>query len=131
MSLRYAFMLLVIVLLAACTGGVADRNTANAAIIGGDPERGRQVFKVYGCGGCHHIPGVTGATAWVGPPLDDFDRRHYIAGQLTNTPDNLVRWLRFPQEIAPGTAMPDMNVSEQDARDMAAYLLRDKQARNR
>ena len=45
-----------------------------------------------------------------------------IAGRLANTPDNLVQWLRRPQIIKPGTAMPDMGVTEVHARDMAAYL---------
>ena len=45
-----------------------------------------------------------------------------IAGKLANTPDNLVRWIRQPKTVKPLTAMPDMGVSEGDARDMAAYL---------
>jgi cytochrome c1 len=32
-----------------------------------------------------------------------------------------MRW-RHPQEIEPGTALPEMNVSDQDARDIVAYL---------
>jgi cytochrome c2 len=37
-------------------------------------------------------------------------------------PDNLVKWLRQPQNVVPGNAMPDMGVTPQDARDIAAYL---------
>jgi cytochrome c1 len=33
-----------------------------------------------------------------------------------------VQWLREPQAVHPGTAMPDLDVSERDARDIAAYL---------
>lgn len=58
----------------------------------------------------------------VGPPLNGWSRRVYIAGNLPNRPEQLVRWLREPQAIEPGTAMPDLNVTEADARDMAAYL---------
>ena len=36
--------------------------------------------------------------------------------------ENLMLWIREPQTIEPGTAMPDMAVTEQDARDMGAYL---------
>lgn len=46
----------------------------------------------------------------------------YIAGMLHNNPDNLIKWLRNPQSVTPGNAMPDMHVTEQDARDIAAYL---------
>ena len=58
----------------------------------------------------------------VGPSLRKLARRSYIAGVLPNTGENLVRWLREPQSIKPGTAMPDLGVGERDARDMAAFL---------
>jgi cytochrome c2 len=54
--------------------------------------------------------------------LNDWAERHFIAGLLPNTPDHLIEWIRFPQSISPGNAMPDMGVDEADARDMAAYL---------
>jgi cytochrome c len=87
----------------------------------GDPERGRVALNGFGCGACHVIPGVRAARGMVGPPLTGFARRSYIAGQL-NSPDNLVRWIAYPQAVAPGTAMPDLGVSPSVARDMAAYL---------
>jgi cytochrome c len=48
--------------------------------------------------------------------------RGYIAGALPNRPGNLVAWLMNPQAIEPGTAMPDLSISEQEALDMSAYL---------
>ena len=51
-----------------------------------------------------------------------FARRAYIAGQLPNQPENLIRWLVDPQAIEPGTAMPDLDVTPELARDIAAYL---------
>ena len=89
---------------------------------GGDPDRGRQHIARYGCGGCHQIPGVRGATGTVGPSLATFGRQMYIAGQLPNTPEHLIDWLQDPQRLAPGTAMPDLGVTEAEARDIAAYL---------
>jgi cytochrome c1 len=47
-----------------------------------------------------------------------------LAGRLPNGPENLERWLRGPQAVKPGSAMPDLGVTERDARDIAAYLLR-------
>lgn len=91
-------------------------------VAGGDAERGRQLIAVYGCGGCHSVPGVAGAAGSVGPPLDGFGDRAYIAGALRNEPEALVRWIRSPQAIEPGTAMPDLGVGEAQARHMAAYL---------
>lgn len=88
----------------------------------GDAEHGSRLLAEYGCGGCHVIPGVQGARGLVGPPLNRLGARVYIAGRLTNTPENLAAWIRHPQEIDPETAMPDLGVSEQNAWHMVAYL---------
>jgi cytochrome c len=89
---------------------------------GGDAARGSRLVAQYGCGSCHVIPGVPGAHGAVGPPLIAFAHRAYIAGTLRNEPGSLVRWIRFPQSVEPGTVMPDLGVTEPDARDIAAYL---------
>lgn len=89
----------------------------------GTPDQGRRVIAQYGCTACHQIPGVTGRRVHVGPPLDRFGSRMYIAGVLLNTPENLMRWLMDPVEVDPLTGMPDLGVTEAHARDMAAYLL--------
>jgi cytochrome c2 len=91
-------------------------------LTGGDPSRGVAAIGRYGCGSCHLIPGVNGANATVGPPLTGIARRGYLAGQLGNTPENMMRWIQKPQEVEKGTAMPDMGVTDQDARDIAAHL---------
>ncbi len=87
-----------------------------------DIGRGQLALSQYGCVTCHRIPGVVGANAPVGPPLTDIGARTLLVGALANTPQNMQRWLREPQRISPGSAMPDLGVSERDARDMAAYL---------
>lgn len=87
-----------------------------------DAARGRQVLTQYGCHGCHRIDGVVGPDAHVGPPLHDFGRRLTLPGAQPHTPAKLVRWLRDPQQTHPHSAMPDLGVSERDARDIAAYL---------
>lgn len=99
-----------------------ERVSLSAARVGGNPERGRRLMHEYGCGACHTIPGVRGANALVGPPLATAGRRVYIAGILTNTPENLIRWIRDPPGVDPMTAMPNLNVTEPEARDIAAYL---------
>lgn len=87
-----------------------------------DPERGKMALYGYACIACHRIPGTVGPQADVGPPLEGIGGRRYIAGVLANNQENMVRWLRHPTEVDPLTAMPDLDVTEQDARDMAAYL---------
>lgn len=88
------------------------------------PSRAPAEIAAYGCGSCHTIAGVSGANADIGPKLDDFAEQRYIAGRLPNTAPNLIRWIRSPQQIDPGNVMPDLGVSQEDARDIAAYLYR-------
>ncbi len=87
-----------------------------------DVERGREALHQYACSACHTIPGVTSSRPQVGPPLDGMGSRRLIAGTLANTPENLALWLMQTQQVKPGTAMPQLDVAPQDARDMAAYL---------
>ena len=89
---------------------------------GGDPDRGEAMFIQYGCGSCHALKGVRGATGLVGPPLDGIAQREIIGGHLANKPENMERWIRDPQRVAPGTAMPDLHVGDADARDITAFL---------
>ncbi len=110
-------LLAVCVVLAACGERPRKQNA-----IEGVPERGRHLLRQYGCGTCHRIPGVANAVGSVGPPLAGIARRVYLGGVLPNTPQNMVRWIRAPQEVDALTAMPDMQVTEAYARDMVAYL---------
>jgi cytochrome c len=76
----------------------------------------------YGCGKCHTVPGIREAKGVVGPPLTALSRRTFIGGNFANTPDNLVHWVMSPKAMKPRTAMPDLGLSEEQARDVAAYL---------
>jgi cytochrome c2 len=108
--------------LALATSCTENRFGVGDEVAGGDPERGRAAIARYGCGSCHRIPGVPGAEGSVGPPLDGISGRTYIAGRLTNTADHLVVWIRDPKTVDERTAMPDLGVNDQDARDIASYL---------
>ncbi len=88
----------------------------------GDPDRGQRAIEAYGCGSCHSIPGIRGANGMVGPPLDHWAERRIIAGEVPNDLERLITWLTVPQSIEPGTAMPNMGVSDGQARDIASYL---------
>ena len=91
-------------------------------LTGGDPERGRAAINQYGCDTCHTIPGVRTAQGRVGPPLTGVAARVYLAGHIPNTPGNMQDWIRFPHKHDAQTVMPETGVTEQDARDIAAYL---------
>ena len=119
-SRAFALGAAVLVLSAAvaCRAPQAPREETS----GGDPERGRQLMAVYGCGSCHTIPNVPGANTVVGPPLWGMGDRAYIGGVLPNTEEGMIRWLINPQTAATRTAMPNLYVTEEDARHMTAFL---------
>jgi putative membrane protein len=89
---------------------------------GGNPSRGAEAIRLYGCASCHTIPGIPGARGTVGPELAHLGSKPYLAGVLTNSPRNLIRWIQHPQQVDPLTAMPDLGVTEPVARDIASYL---------
>ncbi len=129
-SAKFTLGGLVALCVVALVGGIAadaydertDMRAHAAEITGGDPRRGEMMFIAYGCGSCHGVKHVRRATGMVGPPLDGVAIRAMLAGRLENRPDNMQRWIRDPQGVSPGTAMPDLNVGEGDARDIAAFL---------
>ena len=88
----------------------------------GDAKAGRAAITRYQCGACHTIPGVAGARSRVGPPLTAYAQRVYVAGKLPQDPVWLARWIQDAPALAPGTAMPNVGVTDRDARDIAAYL---------
>jgi cytochrome c len=96
---------------------------ADARVVpGGDVQRGKAQIMATGCGACHVINGISTARGAVGPPLSGVAGRSLIGGVLPNTPDNLVRWIEDPPSISPNTAMPNLGLTTQQARDIAAYL---------
>lgn len=116
-----AALLVALPLASACEpadGAVASANQ----ITGGDADRGRELIRSYGCGTCHSVPGVTGASGLVGPPLGGIASRSYIGGVLPNAPDNMLRWLLNPRAVDSLTAMPNVGLTVSDARHIAAYL---------
>jgi cytochrome c len=106
----------------ACAPGDNPRTQSPALSSGGSPSAGRDAIVAVGCGSCHRIPGIPNANALVGPPLDSWSRRSFIAGTLPNSEPNLVAWVRDPQGIRPGSAMPTLELSDQQVLDIVAYL---------
>jgi cytochrome c2 len=113
-------VVLLVALLAGCNSG------SRPPPPDGNAARGRVLLHQYGCGYCHRIPGVEAALGNVGPPLEDIGLRVYLAGSLPNTPQQMAQWIRFPQRYRPGTAMPDLHVTAEDAKDMVAHLYRQR-----
>ena len=115
---RCAALIVSAATLAAC----AAETDPPPQVRGGDVERGRTALIRHECGVCHVIPGIPSAVGRVGPALDEYAQRPYIAGKFPNQPDVLGRWIVDAPAMAHQTAMPAIAMSQQEARDAAAYL---------
>jgi mono/diheme cytochrome c family protein len=98
--------------------------------LGPQEQQGVNVILQRGCGGCHTIPNIPGATGNVGPnlgPTGDLppvSQRKTIAGGVVpnNSTQDLAAWIMDPPSLKPGTAMPKLGLSADEAAAAAAYL---------
>lgn len=122
---RQPALLGAVLLLTACGESDTARQSLDIdprRIVNGDPDQGRRIIAAIECGVCHRIPGIAGAHGIVGPPLAQFRDRPLIAGVVPNRPAILVQWVRNAPDIAPHTGMPNLGLTEEEARHVAAYL---------
>jgi putative membrane protein len=117
-SILLAVCLLPAMSLTGCSEPKSEADTSSNQTVA----RGKALIGKYGCGTCHTIPGIDNATGRVGPPLSGVADRVFIAGMLQNNTENLTKWIRDPQSVVPGNAMPAMGVKPDEARTIAAYL---------
>jgi cytochrome c len=104
--------------LAACT----RQPPAHEPLTGGNPRIGQQLIARYGCAACHQIKGIAHSDSKVGPSLKEIRDSSYVGGVAPNSADNLMRWIMHPRAMSPNTAMPELGVTNTEARDIAAYL---------
>jgi cytochrome c oxidase subunit 2 len=98
----------------------AQRKKA-ATILTGDIDAGWKIF-LEQCAGCHAVRG-TEANGIHGPDLTHLNSRRLLAGGLlTNTPDNLERWITHAQELKPGARMPSMVLTTAEMSALSAFL---------
>jgi cytochrome c oxidase subunit 2 len=84
---------------------------------------GEKLWTSKGCLACHSLNAVDAPKGMVGPNLANVGARTYIAaGSLKNTDENLARWIRDPHQIKKGVLMPNLGVTEDEARALVAYL---------
>ena len=88
----------------------------------GEVAEGARIFRERTCVNCHVIQGQ-GGTA-VGPDLTHVASRQTLgAGVIReNTPETLAEWVRNPQDIKPGSYMPDLQLPEEELRALVAYM---------
>jgi cytochrome c oxidase subunit 2 len=97
------------------------RQKAAPAEPSGLAAEGKAIFARSACVGCHTIAGVSAGV--LGPNLSHFGGRTMLAaGMWPNTPDNVAAWVRDPQRLKPGAKMPDLGLTAEQAKAVAAYL---------
>lgn len=89
--------------------------------------RGYQLFAEKQCVACHAIGGYPNAVSRVGPDLTHIgSRQHIVSGWLENTPENMRRWLRNPDEVKPGNVMASVVklgwLKDDEVEALTAYL---------
>lgn len=85
----------------------------------------KMMFQDFGCFGCHKVEGLE--EQWAA----DLTKIRKVAPTLGGigskvNPDWIVRWIQNPRSYLPKTRMPNFRLSEQQAKDIAAYLLASK-----
>lgn len=94
------------------------------AVLPPDAAAGKKIIGQKGCGGCHTIPGIPGATGSIGPNLNGVASRKTLAGGAVtnNGPDDIKRWISNPPGVKPGTLMPNLGLTDEEATQVVAYL---------
>jgi mono/diheme cytochrome c family protein len=105
----------------------SSRKTPVAMSRGGDASRGKELVGTIGCKGCHVIGDDERMRKERGFSYD-------MAPELTRAgskldPEWLFRWLKNPREYRPATQMPNMRLSDQEAKDIVAYIMTLKDGR--
>jgi cytochrome c2 len=106
----------------ACSSSAPQASSEPAAPLSAEAAAGRDLIVPRACGSCHRVPGVRDAVGTVGPSLAGIASRPKIAATVDNTPDNLKRWLLNPPAMKPGTSMPSLGLSDEDATKLTAFL---------
>ncbi len=85
-------------------------------------QQGKSVFTQSTCVGCHTITGLSAGR--IGPDLTHFASRKRFAGELLDsTPDNVAKWIENPDHMKPGALMPNLGMTSEQSKALAAYLL--------
>ncbi len=102
-------------------GSREGRKSSGTVSRGGDPASGKELVETIGCKGCHVIGDDDRMRVARGFSFD-------IAPELTRAgskldPDWLFRWIKNPREYRPTTPMPNLRLSDREARDIVAYIM--------
>ena len=94
----------------------------------GDPVKGEKLFNAVGCMGCH----ISEQNPENAPHINNYDNLTKVHGpNLVGigskvSAEWLYEWLMNPQAYMPDTKMPNLRLEPQQAKDIASYLIQDK-----
>lgn len=81
--------------------------------------RGEELFHEVGCIACHQSRRADAEPLATSVPLEFVDRKYSVT--------SLSAFLRNPHAVRPSGRMPNLNLTEQESREIAGYLLKDLQ----
>jgi cytochrome c2 len=99
----------------------------------GDAERGREVFRVSGCLGCHNMAPFPGEEAKTQDLAFEKATTNEHGPNLRGVAAKvnaqwLYWWVKDPSKYWPDTRMPNLRLPDQDAADITAYITDDPDA---
>ena len=93
----------------------------------GDPENGALLVASYGCMGCHEIQPFKDENYDPSTEKIRLEQGPNLIGLGSKTTKRwLYSWLKNPYSYHSGTKMPNLRLSDQEASDIANYLINDK-----
>ncbi len=101
---------------------------AGSVAVQGDAAKGKELVSSLGCFGCHQIEDKKTDTIRTRDSLHREFGPNLIGLGSKTTKEWLYQWLKDPSKYHPDTRMPNMRLSDQEAVDIAAYLIKDKSA---
>ncbi len=87
---------------------------------GGNAADGKKIFETVGCQDCHVIGGSTKVRDARGTSYDIAPELSRVGSKVN--PDWLYDWIRNPRHFNPETRMPNLRLSDQEARNVVSYL---------
>lgn len=100
------------------------------AYAGGIASEGKKLFETIGCQDCHVAEGFTKVREARGTSYDVAPELSKVGSK--DNPDWLFDWVRDPRHFNPETRMPNLRLTDPEARNIVAYLgsLKDKTVEN-
>ncbi|MBI2618717.1 MAG: c-type cytochrome [Ignavibacteriales bacterium] len=94
---------------------------------GGNAVRGKETFEAVGCQACHVLGDDTAVREERGTSYDTAPELTHVGSKVN--PDWLFDWLKNPRHYSVDARMPSLRLSDMEARNLVAYLMSQKDAR--